>query len=109
MEKINKINEQTPFKYDAGYFKYYRLEDGTHIVYQSLFIEEYPSGTDYETINNHIYEDLEIECESIVDCGDYWEIKHILDCDEDAKEVIREILTTAEEIGFDNFINYDTD
>ncbi len=99
MDKVYKINENTPFRYVTDYFKYYRLEDGTHILYQSLFIEEFPDSTDYETINNYIYEELAPECEGIVDCGDYWEVQHILDMeiDDQTREIAREILTNAEE------------
>lgn len=99
MDKVFKINENTPFRYVTDYFKYYRLEDGTHILYQSLFIEEFPDSADYETINNYIYEELSTECEGIVDCGDYWEVQHILDreIDDQTREIAREILTIAEE------------
>lgn len=108
MDKVYKINANTPFKYVTDYFKYYRLEDGTHILYKSLDITEFPDGTDFKTINDFIYEETEPECKSIKDCGDYWEIEWILDdWDEDTKEIAKEILNAGEEIGFDNISELD--
>lgn len=99
MDKVYKINANTPFRYVTDYFKYYRLEDGTHILYKSLDITEFPDGTDFKTINDFIYEETEPECKSIKDCGEFWEIEWILDdWDEDTKEIAKEILNAAEDI-----------
>ena len=72
--EINKITESTPDVYKVeNYLSYYRIKD-EHIVIIDETLAKVFSNTDYEAINNHIFETWDtICCYNVVDRGEYWE------------------------------------
>lgn len=72
--KINKITSNTPNKYIVGdYLKYYRV-DNEHIVIVDDTLAKVFSESDYEAINNHIFDTLYNSCcYDLEDKGEYWE------------------------------------
>jgi hypothetical protein len=73
--RIEKITLNTPDKYVVDdYLKYYRLADEHIVIIDNSFGEVFPINTDYEAINNHIFETWDtVSCYNVEDRGDYWE------------------------------------
>lgn len=77
--EINKISSSTPDKYSVGNFlKYYRLADEHIVLIDNSYGEAFPINTDYEAINNHIFDTWNtICCYNVEDRGDCWEFIEI--------------------------------
>lgn len=72
--KINKISPNTPdiFKVE-NYLTYYKIKD-EHIVIIDETLAKVFSKSDYEAINNHIFDTLYNSCcYDVEDKGEYWE------------------------------------
>ena len=72
--EINKISSSTPDVYKVeNYLSYYRIKD-EHIVIIDETLAKVFSNSDYEAINNHIFETWDtVSCYNVEDRGDYWE------------------------------------
>ena len=85
----------------TDYLKYYKV-DNEHIVILDETLAKVFSNTDYDTINNHIFETwVTICCYNVEDRGEYWEFieedeentkyDYEIDDEEDRYEVVRRI------------------
>ena len=76
--EINKISSSTPDVYKVeNYLSYYRIKD-EHIVIIDETLAKVFSNSDYEAINNHIFQTLDtICCYNVEDKGEYWEFIEI--------------------------------
>lgn len=72
--KINKISQTTPDIYKVeNYLSYYRVKN-EHIVIIDDTLAKVFSTSDYEAINNHIFDTLYNSCcYDLEDKGDFWE------------------------------------
>lgn len=85
--EINKITPNTPNKYIVGDFlKYYRLADEHIVIIDNSYGEVFPINTDYEAINNHIFDTWgTISCYNVEDRGEYWEFIEPEETEEDTE------------------------
>ena len=104
--EINKITPNTPNKYIVvDYLKYYRVDNEHIVIIEETLAKVFPIETDFEIINNHIFETWDtICCYNVVDRGDYWEFIETEEeeDDEDDYDVelkmvrVREVMRIAE-------------
>lgn len=76
--EINKISSSTPDVYKVeNYLSYYRIKD-EHIVIIDETLAKVFSNSDYEAINNHIFETWDtVCCYNVEDKGEYWEFVEV--------------------------------